>query len=88
MASRNKVVNRLRRQASIKVNVNMTSEMQKLIKGSVSGKSQNSPVSRVIEQGIAEAVKESNVAKLASDAANKAISKELGKAKAKKASVK
>ncbi|MBO6130973.1 MAG: hypothetical protein J6P28_03295 [Treponema sp.] len=88
MASRNKVVNRLRRQASIKVNVNMTPEMQGLLKGKLPGKGKENPVSKAVEQGMAEAVKKSNVAKLASDAANKAISKELGKAKAKKAPVK
>lgn len=88
MASRNKVVNRLRRQASIKVNVNMTPEMQGLLKGKLPGKGKENPVSKAVEQGMAEAVKKSNVAKLASDAANEAISKELGKAKAKKAPVK
>lgn len=88
MASRNKVVSRLRKQASIKVNVNMTPEMQALLKGKLPGKGKENPVSKAVEQGMAEAVKKSNVAKLASDAANKAISKELGKAKAKKAPVK
>lgn len=73
MASRNKVVNRLRRQASIKVNVNMTPEMQGLLKGKLPGKGKENPVSKAVEQGIAEAVKESNVAKLASNAVNKAI---------------
>jgi|GEM_PF-6705433 len=73
MASRNKVVNRLRKQASIKVNVNMTPEMQGLLKGKLPGKGKESPVSKAVEQGMAEAVKKSNVAKLASNAVNKAI---------------
>ena len=73
MASRNKVVNRLRKQASIKVNVNMTPEMQGLIKGKLPGKGKETPVSKAVEQGMAEAVKKSNVAKLASNAVNKAI---------------
>lgn len=73
MASRNKVVNRLRRQASIKVNVNMTPEMQGLLKGKLPGKGKENPVSKAVEQGMAEAVKKSNVAKLASNAVNKAI---------------